>query len=205
MIIIKNIGIIIRNFEENNKKFIGTREDLFKSFYKYDVNLVGIPISNDFYKIKELVDFCDGIILSGGDAFLEQDFLLVEYLYKNDIPTLGICLGMQSMAKHFSNMDEIAIKNHLSNKLYVHYINIKKDSLLYKILGNNRILINSRHKSAIIHTNLNISALSDDDVIEAVEDSKKKFFLGVEWHPESLDDEYTKKLFDYFINVVNSY
>jgi len=32
------------------------------------------------------------------------------------------------------------------------------------------------------------------------EDANKKFFLGVEWHPESLNDENTKKLFEYFIN-----
>jgi len=130
--------------------------------------------------------------------------LLVDYLYQNDIPTLGICLGMQTMAKYFSHLDEINIKNHWSNDLYVHYINIKKDSLLYKILGSDRILVNSRHKSAIIHTNLSISAVSEDEIIEAVEDPKKKFFLGVEWHPESINDEYTKKLFDYFINVINA-
>ena len=35
-----------------------------------------------------------------------------------------------------------------------------------------------------------------------IEDLSKKFFLGVEWHPESLNDENTKKLFDYFINII---
>lgn len=200
MISIKTIGIIIRNFNENNKYFIGAREDLFKSFYKYDVNVIGIPISNDFIKIKKIVDMCDGIVLSGGDNFTKNDFLLVEYLYQKNIPTLGICLGMQSMAKYFSNQEEINIENHLSANKYVHYINIDKNSLIYKILGKEKVLVNSRHKSAIIDTKIFVSARSDDGAIEAVEDNVKKFFVGVEWHPESLDDENTKKLFEYFVN-----
>lgn len=200
--IIKTIGIILRDFEENNKKFIGVRKDLFKSLYKYNVNLIGIPISNDFNKTKEMVNLCDGIILSGGDEFLENDFVLVNYLYEKNIPTLGICLGMQVMGKFFSKDDEIFIDNHLSNYYYAHYINIEKTSLLYKIMGVDKILVNSRHKSAIKETSLNVVALSDDYVIEAVEDKSKKFFLGVEWHPESIDDENTKKLFDYFVNIL---
>ena len=38
-----------------------------------------------------------------------------------------------------------------------------------------RILVNSRHKSAIIDTNLCISSRAEDNIIEAVEDSEKKF------------------------------
>ena len=201
MIIIKNIGIVIRDFEENNKKFIGTRLDLFEVFYKYNVNLIGIPIGNDFEKTINLINLCDGIVLSGGDKFLKQDFLLIDYLYKNDIPTLGICLGMQGMAKYLSNEDEVFIDNHLSNKKYVHHINISKESLLYKIIKKKRILVNSRHRSAIKNTFLDVCAVSDDGIIEGVEDKTKKFFLGLEWHPESLDDENSKKIFEYFIKL----
>ena len=202
MIIIKTIGIILRDFKENNKQFSGTRYDLFNFLFNYNVNVIGIPINNDFNKTKNIVDICDGIILSGGDTFVYQDFLLIDYLYKEDKPTLGICLGMQSMAKYFSDKDEIDVKNHLSNDLYVHYIKIDKNSLLYKILKKDRILVNSRHKSQIIDTSLKISALSDDGVVEAVEDSYKKFFVGVEWHPESLNDKNTKLLIDYFISTL---
>lgn len=109
---------------------------------------------------------------------------------------------MQTMAKYFSNKDEIDIENHFSNNNYVHYINIDKNSLLYKIINEERILVNSRHKSAIINTSMDIVARSDDGVIEAIEDTNKKFFLGVEWHPESLNDQNSKNLFDYFINFV---
>lgn len=204
VIFIKTIGIIIRVFKENDKSFIGVREELFKKLYKYNVNVIGIPINNDFDKIKEAINLCDGIILSGGDNFFEQDFLVIDYLYKNDIPTFGICLGMQGMARCFSEYEEINVLNHLSNQEYVHYVTIEKNSLLFKIIGQDKILVNSRHKSAIIDTKLNVVALSEDGILEAVEDNTKKFFLGVEWHPESLTDQYSKKLFDYFINTINN-
>ena len=28
----------------------------------------------------------------------------------------------------------------------------------------------------------------------------KKFVIGVQWHPEDMDDETSKKLFEYYIN-----
>ena len=49
-------------------------------------------------------------------------------------------------------------------------------------------------------TNLDCVAYSEDNILEAVEDKNKKFFLGIQWHPESLlEDIYSKRLFDYFI------
>jgi len=181
--------------------FMGTREDLFKSFYSYKVSLIGIPINNNFEKTKEIINICDGIILSGGDKFLTQDFLLIDYLYKNNIPTLGICLGMQLMTRYLTNKDEINIENHLSNNDYVHNVNINKNSLLYKIIGNEQILVNSRHKSGFMIDNYYVSARSEDGVVEAIEDETKKFFVGIEWHPESVGDKNSKNLFDYFVRV----
>lgn len=166
--------------------------------------MIGIPLANDFSKTIELIKECNGIILSGGDNFIDKDYLLVKYLHDNNIPTLGICLGMQAMAQYFSSEVEIDVINHKLNDCDGHFINIYENSLLHKIMKKNRIFVNSRHKSAVIDTKLVISARSDDNVIEAIEDSTKHFFLGVEWHPESLNDLYSERLFDYFINVCKS-
>jgi len=44
--------------------------------------------------------------------------------------------------------------------------------------------------------------MSDDNIIEGIEDSNKKFFLGVQWHPESTEDIDNYNLFKYFIDII---
>ena len=193
----KKIGIIVREFEENNKSFIGCRRDVLDVFLKYPVQIILIPINLLWDQILYLVQLCDGIVLTGGDHFVDNDFLLVQYLYKQDIPTLGICLGMQAMALSFGGYGEIKVGN--NHYLKEHAIVIKKNSLLYSILGVEQSVVNSRHKTGVQNTNLVVSARAFDGVIEAVEDKKKKFFLGLEWHPESLVNKKSDLIFEAFI------
>ena len=93
------------------------------------------------------------------------------------------------------------IDNHLGNKL--HEIIIDKNSLLYKIIGVEKMIVNSRHKSCISNTKLNVSGIANDGIIEAIEDDGKRFFLGVQWHPENMynNDINSRKIFDYFIKM----
>jgi len=50
---------------------------------------------------------------------------------------------------------------------------------------------------------LDCVAYSEDNVLEAIEDKNKKFFMGIQWHPESLmEDTYSRRLFDYFIKIL---
>lgn len=198
----KRVGVIIRDFSENNILFMGTRADLWNMLKKFDIEIIGIPINIEFDKIKKIINDCHGIILSGGNEFHDNDFKLVEYLYKKDIPTLGICLGMQSMGEYFNNKEEILVKNHYSKDKYVHLVRIKKDTLLYQILGKEEIWVNSRHRSGIPYTSMMINAISQDGIIEGIEDRTKKFFLGVQWHPESLNDNKSYRLFKYFISIL---
>ena len=193
----KKIGIIVREFEENNKSFIGCRKDVLDVFLKYPVQIILIPIDLLWDQILYLVQLCYGIVLTGGDHFVDNDFLLVQYLYKQDIPTLGICLGMQAMALSFGGYEEIKVGN--NHYLKEHAIVIKKNSLLYSILGVEQSVVNSRHKTGVQNTNLVVSARAFDGVIEAVEDKKKKFFLGLEWHPESLVNKKSDLIFEAFI------
>jgi len=197
---IKTVGIILREFKENNKEFIGTRKDVFEALKDFEVQTIGIPINTDFNKIINIINLCDGIILPGGEKFHPNDFKLIEYLIENDITTLGICLGMQSMAEYFNGRQEIIVKNHYSTKKYVHKIKINKESKLYKILNKEEIIANSRHKSAIPYTSMQISAISPDNIIEAVELPNLKFFIGLEWHPESIKDNNSYQIFKNFIN-----
>ena len=62
---------------------------------------------------------------------------------------------------------------------------------------------NSYCKSIINKTNLYVSGISFDNYIEAIEDNNKRFFLGIQWHPENMYDSDidAKKIFDYFIKI----
>ncbi len=195
------IGIIGRKNDDKitfNKEII----DVIK---KYDFIPLGIIVDfenngdNEFIKTKPLIDLCSGIILQGGSDYYDIDIIITKYLHKNNIPTLGICLGMQTMAMAFNgNMGDI--NNHKSDKLYVHSVDINKDSKLYDILKKDKIIVNSRHKSYIINTDLKVS--SQANIIEAIEDNAKDFFIGVQWHPETLMDENSILLFNNFFSSI---
>ena len=143
--------------------------------------------NNEKEELNYILKFCNGILLQGGDAFYKYDEYIAKKAYENNIPTLGICLGMQLMSYIFNG--KIGhIKDHLSDKLYVHNNQILKDTKLFNMLNNDEISVNSHHKDYIISTNLKINSISSDRIIEGVEASNKDFFIGVQWHPETMID-----------------
>lgn len=205
----KRIGILLRDYTSlSHNKILGLRDDLIAFLRKYPVEVICIPVcfKNNEYeeleRVKKTIRLCDGIILPGGANCYEIDLKIVKYLYKQDIPTLGICLGMQMMALAFDGkIDYLPNEFHQNKDEYVHPVKMKKGSLLEKIIESDNITVNSRHSEHITKTDLNIVAISNDLIIEAVEDKTKKFFIGVQWHPESLfNDMNSKKIFDYFIS-----
>lgn len=205
----KKIGIISREQIQAKSKYKAFNSEIVDIIQKYNCIPIGIIVNFDtnpdleFDKIKKIIDFCDAIILQGGSNLYAIDQKIVKYLYDRDIPTLGICLGMQTMAVTLGgNLQVLPKLNHDQTDHYVHPINILKDTLLYHIMKENQIIVNSRHKEAIVNTSLLVGAYSDDYVIEEVEDPTKRFFLGVQWHPESIpNDKNSLKLFDYFFKI----
>ena len=169
---------------------------VYQSFYKLEYNYLLIPLTN-IEDIKKNILKCRGIIMQGGDDFKEIHLSIIKYIYNLDIPLLAICMSMQAMGYLFNGKLRY-IDNHKDNCNYSHYINIKKDTLLYKIINKDKIFVNSSHKECLEYTDLNVCAYSD--CIEAIEDSSKKFFLGVQWHPEKMIeyDNIERKIFDYF-------
>lgn len=205
----KKVGILLRDYTSlSHSALLGVREDLIAYLRNYPIQVICIPILfnqneyDEWDKVVELIKSCDGIILPGGAKEYDIDKKIVNYLYENDIPTLGICLGMQLMALTFNgDIESIGNETHQKREGYVHDIKIKEESKLASILNANKITVNSRHIEHITTTDLPIVAISNDLIIEGVEDSAKKFFIGVQWHPESLNEDiYSKRLFDFFIN-----
>lgn len=190
------IGIISREYKSaTNKKINIVYNDIISSILKSGGIPIGIPYNEN---ILNYLDICNGFILQGGDDINNHNLETIKILKEKNIPTLGICLGMQEM---FYQQNLTNIPNHYIN--YLHEIRIIKNTLLYKILKKEKILVNSRHNSAINTTNYKISSISKDNIIESCEDSNCNFFLGLQWHPENLYDidSNSKKLFDYFIKI----
>lgn len=188
------IGVLLRN-----DGIYTLNKEIKKVIDSYNKICIGI-YPNSLEEFIKIVNLCDGFILQGGSDYTCLEIEFVKYLYENDIPTLGICLGMQMMSVIDGTLEKLNNLNHKSNNLYVHEIFINSDSKLYSILNKDKIVVNSRHIEHITNTFLNVSARSSDFVIEAVEDKNKKFFIGVQWHPESIMDDNSIKLFDSFFD-----
>lgn len=202
------IGIIGRPAIIDGNNVVIAYKDLCDKLFSYDVFPVClIPSINDdltfnnedLLKLKEMISFCHGIILQGGEELNNFDIEIVKYLYDKNIPVLGICLGMQIMGKAF-NGTVLNDAHHDISKDYVHYVKINKDSKLYSILENDYIFVNSKHNDRVYQTDLDVAGYFGD-VIEALEDREKDFFIGVQWHPESLKDINSDKLFNTFIET----
>ena len=193
------IGIISREYHsQTNKKINTVYNDIISSVIQSQGIPIGIPYQED---ITPYLNICNGFILQGGDDIDNHNLKTIRILKEKNIPTLGICLGMQEM---FYQDNLIDIQNHQINSL--HEIKINKNTLLHKILKKEKLLVNSRHKSAIKNTKYLISSTSKDNIIESLEDQTKKFFLGLQWHPENLYqiDSNSRKIFDYFIKICNN-
>ena len=192
------IGIITRKSASNegyNTNIV--YDDIVKSIITNGGIPIGITLTSNY---KELINLSDGIIFQGGDEFEDYDLDALKYIYDIDKPVLGICLGMQLMGMLF-NGKMIDINNHKKKLSYAHSVTINRNSILYNIFKINNIKVNSRHKSVIKNTKLKVVGISNDGYVEALEDSSKKFFIGVQWHPENMIsyDSNQNNLFKYFI------
>lgn len=158
------------------------------------------------------LELCDGIIFPGGLKRFEYDIFILNYALENDIPILGICLGMQIFSmidedgNQILNLEEIESGvEHASYDLpLVHEVTISKDSKLYSILEKEKIMVNSRHRMMITNpSTFTVYGRSSDGVIELIERHDKKFAIGVQWHPEMMVKDYPeqKLIFDAFVEA----
>lgn len=166
--------------------------------------------------LERQVDVCDGIIIPGGMVWYEIHEYIFDYALKKNKSILGICLGMQIMARvitkkynidyqNILNETQIDHKNTPSNE-YCHEVLLDQNSKLYSIIGKEKIKVNSRHNYHIGETReFIITAYSTDNIPEAIEHPNKKFVIGIQWHPEKMyeQDDNCKKIFDALINSCN--
>lgn len=152
----------------------------------------------------------------------ERDYserILLEELIKYDKPLLAICRGFQILnvilgGSLYQDVDIDIFNGNRANhrqedKIFqeAHSIKIKKDTLLYEIVKKDIIGVNTLHHQAIkcIGDSVIPSGITDDGLIESYYVKGKKFFLGVQWHPELLYKNYEdhRKIFKAFIEACN--
>lgn len=161
------------------------------------------------HNLYEAIALCDGIILQGGGFADEYECFIAKYCYDYNIPILGICAGNQNMVRAVGGtIGHIEGKKHDSDDEYVHPIKLNIDSKIYRIIGKEEVMVNSRHHNYASDPGpLKITAISSDGIPEVLEDNQKRFYMGVQFHPESLikKDENMNKIFVSFINVCEQY
>lgn len=138
----------------------------------------------------------------------ETDMFLVSAALKLNIPILGICLGCQllnvaaggELIQHLETTDRHRCD---SGDVY-HKIKIKRGSRMMKIFGSEIVKVNSAHHQAVkpgaVGSGFSPVAYASDGTIEAIEMKDRRFVVGVQWHPERMvDEESRRKLFSAFM------
>jgi putative glutamine amidotransferase len=149
--------------------------------------------------------------------------LLARLAFERHIPILGICRGLQEMnvaCKGTLLTDLNQIEGNFDHQMLIegsfddkhmarHEINLTPNGRLAEILGRLRVKVNSLHRQGIgkLGEGLQVDAVSDDGVIEAIHYSDHPFAIGVQWHPEyqTGENEVSALLFSAFENAMLAY
>lgn len=140
---------------------------------------------------------------------------LIEGALRRKLPVLGICRGHQVLNVYFGgtlfqdipseipNAISHQVDHALTGLYEVHDISIEANSMLATIIPEPHVQVNSIHHQAVkqLGDNLRVSAQTSDGVIEGIEHTSYPFLLGVQWHPEILDDQHAKDIFTAFISA----
>lgn len=148
---------------------------------------------------------------------------ILDHAYSRKMPILGVCRGMQVMnahlggtlyqdihgemessIKHDFHKDENGDK--LRRDLPAHEMRIIPNTLFYRIIGENKISVNSLHHQGVkdLAQKFKQSGSAPDGLIEAMEHIEHPFCIGVQWHPEEMGDTASQKLFQAFVLATRS-
>ena len=196
---------------------------LAEGYYKKVVAAGGVPLlippMDDTDTIINTLDRIDGLILSGGGDYNplfcgeepsprlhsingERDLpelLITRLAYNRQIPMMGICRGIQTLAMALGGTvrqdigDTEGLIKHSQDahrKVPTHSVSVCNDSVLHHIYGSRTLYVNSFHHQAVGEPGdkFRVVARSSDGVVEAMESTEMKSIIGVQWHPECIDD-----------------
>jgi putative glutamine amidotransferase len=135
-------------------------------------------------------------------------------------PIFGICRGIQmlNVAAGGSLYQDIPAQiqteqNHSYRQgdpynLRAHPIELDPDSRVARWLGTPKLQVNSLHHQAVkkVAPGLRVTGRAPDGVVEAIESADDRFRVGVQFHPELLDDDARMlNLFKAFVESAREY
>jgi putative glutamine amidotransferase len=235
------------DFNAGNRKDMGGKEPTYflRARYLQAIQEAGgvplvLPLVLSRTQQTFLLQRLDGLLVTGSGSDLAPGFYgeaqqypfqqmseerarlelgLSKLAFEHQVPTLGICGGMQSMNVALGGTLIQDIPAQISTKIQhlqkksaehtAHLIHIEPKTLLREIMKKPSIPVNSSHHQSVkaIPRSLHTSAIAPDGVIEAIEAASHPFWLGVQWHPEFLyrKDVLQKRLFSAFVKAARHY
>lgn len=174
--------------------------------------------------IETHLDLIDALVLTGGDDPRTEPFgepthpgvtpvdperqnyetRLLQHLERTnpDMPVLGVCLGMQMMALVAGGR----LNQHLPTTHDTHADHWNSDHTIQPEKGAPVMpgVVHSNHKQAIEDPgSMQVLARAHDGVIEAVGDTSRAYYVGVQWHPErTKSDDLGQKFFRDLVGAI---
>ena len=195
----KNGGLVLGVLPQTTRKKFNLEDE------HENIELTSAEISD----LKQMLDYCDGVILQGGISSHNYEEFIAKYCYENNIPLIGICAGYNNIIRAFGGKAEKITNTDIHDRADLKYAHkckiVDKNSLFYKIVKTEEFDVNSVHTyvGTDIPKELSVVALSNDNQVEVVEAKNKRFYIGIKYHPELLVDEDEKQnnIFKHFIEV----
>ena len=200
-------------------------EGYYKSVWRAGGIPVIIPPISDTQVIINTLQHIDGLLLSGGADYdphyageepspklgeinAERDLpelLITQLAYNRQIPILGICRGIQTLAMALGGhvaqdlsevkdgwKEEKGIQHSQQEErnMATHSVTVEKDSVLFSLYKTATLRVNSFHHQSVDDPGerFRITARAEDNIVEAMESTEHKSIMGVQWHPECLAD-----------------
>ena len=214
-------------------------EGYYKSVWRAGGVPVILPPLRDTETIINTLEHIDGLLLSGGADYnplyageepisqvgginAERDLpelMITQLAYNRQIPMLGICRGIQTLAmalggkvaQDISSAAGIKHSQDADRSEPTHSVTLEPESILSDIyqdaVEKSKLFVNSFHHQAVSNPGerFRVTARSSDGVIEAIESREFKSILGVQWHPECLSADEGQPLFSWLVRQAAHY
>ena len=199
-----------------------------------------IPVTDDVEVLRQIVAQLDGIVFTGGEDFAPAyygkeeheklgevnvtrdtyDLTLLKLATDRNIPTLGICRGLQLINVGMGGTlyqdlpaekpSDINHRQEEEGTVATHSVSVVEGSLMHQILGEKEIKVNTFHHQAIdkLAPGLKVVGWSNDSVPELIEAYPHRQILGTQFHPEiftAAGDALMGKLFKFLVNKADTF